>query len=101
MARGKQLPHIGGDFEAAPEAPSSFELGVADDVYATYALDPEPRAFWEMLKRMHPKEFAQILLNYAIPLKGRAERAAQPTAHTRLAPISPIRPGIVDVPSDT
>lgn len=100
MARGKQLPHVGGDYEAAPEPPSTYEKRLAQDVYDTYALDPEPRAFWEMLKRTHPKEFAQVLLNFAVPALGRVERAAQPATHTRLAPISPIRPGIVDVPSD-
>lgn len=99
MARGKQLPHLGEDYLPAPEAPSAVAVRIATEIHDAYLTgEQDPRAFWEMLKRTHPREFAKVLLDNAIPVLAAAEKAAAaPTqSHTR-AVVTPIKQRIIDV----
>jgi hypothetical protein len=100
MARGKRVPHVEGEYEAAVDPPAPQELRIASDIYEVYARDPDPKAFWEIMKRTLPRDFARVLLEAAAPILARAHKAGTqgPDAHRRLpTAVSPIRPGIIDV----
>lgn len=98
MARNRSLPHVGEDFSSAPEPPSAEQLVVADAIYESFQRDPDPAAYFEMVKRTDPKAY-YVMLTAALAIKAQHTKAA--TSHSRapLAAISPIRPGIIDVPS--
>jgi hypothetical protein len=99
MARGKQLPFVGEDYSAAPEPPSPLEVSHAKNVVAAMDRDPDPVAFFERLLRSDPKLYLEEYRRARETLAQAAKAGA--ATHTRAAPtaISPIRPGIIDVPS--